>query len=1150
MNPPGSRFCNGCGHNLFPPSQEPIPETPSFDEKLDKFQRYLPRGLTEKILAQKEKIEGERKQVTVMFCDMEGYSAFTEKLDPEEAYAIMDQVYEILIHKVHDYEGTVNEMTGDGIVALFGAPIAMEDAPQRAIRSSLAIHREMAKFSDKIKQENQSILPFKMRIGIHTGPVVVGTLGNNLRVEFKAVGDTVNLASRMEGLANPGTTYVTDETFRVTEGLFRFEALGEREIKGKEEPIHVYRVIAPSTRRTRFDVSAERGLTSFVGRERELELLLDGFERCKEGRGQAFSIVAEAGVGKSRLLYEFRKAVTNENLTFLEGKCLSYSRGVAYYPVIDILKSNFDIREEDGDVEIGQKVNKGIEILKVDEESTIPYLLDLLTIKDSGIDQITTNPETRQKRIIDALTRIVLKGSEIRPLIMAIEDLHWIDTSSEASLKHLLESISGSRIFLIFTYRPEFVHTWGGRSYHSQLNLNRLSNRQSLIMVSHLMGTKELDHALEELILGKTEGVPFFIEEFLKSFKNLQIIEIKDNQYHLAEGIDDLTIPTTIQDVIMARVDSLPEEAKEVLQRGSVIEREFSHKLIKKVMAFQEQELLSHLSILKDSEFLYERGIYPESTYIFKHALTREVVYDSILTKIKKRLHKEIGQVIEEISIGKLEEFYEKLAHHYDHGENWGKAIKYQVKAGMKARKNFAFQAALNYFNRAKQILDKHAPDVTWRVRYDLSLASGQILGEMGQWPLAFQKTQNAVKIARREGSRQQKVEALFASAFSAFWAQLIDDLKAALAELEPFVADDPESLMGAAALQTMVKFISDDIPSALAGEKKVDELIRLVPSSPFLTPASMWRSFYHRWRGDFRKCSEILEPTLPRMKEEAPATVYLQSLFFYGLAMGEQGHYQTAVEILEAGRRHGLKAGEQYTTPKLTNSLGWIYHELCCFDKAIEYNNLALDSIMDLLGPETSNLFEIESHTRINLGENYLMKRNFENALDHLELVHANSQKPEYFFNLWRYRPRCLLGLGELWLQKGDLSKAQFYQDEVTDHGWTAKFPYKKYQVRSGRLQGNIYAAQEKLSVAGTILQQTLKLAEQLGNPTQIWKTHQAMGNLYHKQNKTGQASTEYLKALKIVQGIAEKLTDPELNEGFLRSEPIHEVLAQAEGI
>jgi len=267
---PGDKFCGECGHNLTLPSTMSLKEL-SFDEKLDKIQRYLPKGLTEKILSQREKIEGERKQVTVMFCDLEGFTSLSEKIGPEEVYAIMDQVYEILIHKVHDYEGTVNEMTGDGIMALFGAPIALEDAPQRAIRSAYAIHREMAKFSEKLGSE-RGIPPLKMRIGIHTGPVVVGTLGNNLRVEFKAVGDTVNLASRMESLAESGTTYVTGETFKLTEGLFRFESFGEKQVKGKEAPVAVYRVVSPSARRTRFDVSAERGLAPFVGRERETAL--------------------------------------------------------------------------------------------------------------------------------------------------------------------------------------------------------------------------------------------------------------------------------------------------------------------------------------------------------------------------------------------------------------------------------------------------------------------------------------------------------------------------------------------------------------------------------------------------------------------------------------------------------------------------------------------------------------------------------------------------------------------------------------------------------------------------------------------------------------------------------------------------------------
>jgi len=694
-NLPQDKFCGECGHNLSIPS-EAKPKELSFDEKLAKIQQYLPKDLTQKILAQKDKIEGERKQVTVMFCDMEGFTTLTEKLGSEETYALMDQVYEILIHKVHDYEGTVNELTGDGIMALFGAPIALEDAPQRAIRSALAIHREITGFSDRIKHE-KGIPPLKMRVGIHTGPVVVGTLGNDLRVEFKAVGDTVNLASRMEGLAEAGTTYVTGETFKFTEGLFRFEALGEKEVKGREEPVKVYRVIAPSTRRTRFDVSAERGLTPFIGRERELELLLDGFQRAKSGKGQAFSIVSEAGLGKSRLLYEFRKTVVNEDVTFLEGRCLSYGRGVAYHPIIDILKSNFDIHEGEGDQEVREKVKKGLRVIGLDEASNLPYFLELLSVKESGIDQISMSPEAKKDRISEAIKRIVLKGSEVRPLIIAFEDLHWLDKSSEDVLRNHLESIPGSRVLLIFTYRPEFVHTWGAKSYHSQLTLHRLSNRESLEMASSILGTREIERTLEELILGKTEGVPFFIEEFIKSLKDLKIIERKENIYRLSKDIQQLTIPSTIQDVIMARVDSLPETAKEVLQTGSVIEREFSYPLIKRIMNLPEQELLSQLSVLKDSELLYERGIYPQSNYIFKHALTREVVYDSILAKRKKKLHEEIGNTIEELYKDNLSEHYEVLSGHYLLSENYSKSAEYSRLAGRKAEKTASFNDAIAY---------------------------------------------------------------------------------------------------------------------------------------------------------------------------------------------------------------------------------------------------------------------------------------------------------------------------------------------------------------------------------------------------------------------------------------------------------------------
>ena len=709
LNLPESKFCEKCGFKLIEPAEKSSREL-SYDEKLKNIQKYLPEGLREKILSQKNRIEGERKQVTVVFADMEGYTGLLDRLGIEDAYTIMDKVYEILIRKVHDYEGVVNEMTGDGIMALFGAPIAMEDAPQKAIRTAYAIHKEMAKFSERMKSKQGLAISIKMRIGIHTGPVVVGTLGNDFRLEFKAVGDTVNLASRMEGLAEPGTTYVSEETFNLTEGYFRFEALGEQRIKGKKEPVKLYRFIAPGTRRTRFDVNAERGLTPFVGRNRDLELLLEGFERSKAGNGQAFSIVGEAGGGKSRLLYEFRKAVSNENTNFLEGKCLSYSRGVAYQPIIDILQSIFNIAENDDDREIKEKIAMALQTLAVDEAATQPYLLEMMSVKDSGIDAIPMSTEAKRDRTMDALKQVILQYAAMRPLILAIEDLHLIDQSSEQLLEYLLENITDARIFLIFNYRPKYVCSWRKEACHSQINLNRLSNQDSLQMVYHILGTRTLEGDLEKLSLDKTEGIPFFIEEFVRSLKDLRLAVRKAEKYCLVKDYQEMMIPSTIQDIIMARVDALPKGAKDILQTGSVIEREFSFRLIKRVANISEEELLPHLSVLKDTELLYERGVFPESSYIFKHALTRKVLYDSILTSKKQNLHEAIGNAIEALFKDSPEKHYGVLTEHFIASRNYKKGALYSRLAESYAEKAASLADAINYAQKRIDCLEKLPP--------------------------------------------------------------------------------------------------------------------------------------------------------------------------------------------------------------------------------------------------------------------------------------------------------------------------------------------------------------------------------------------------------------------------------------------------------
>ena len=746
-NPPGFDFCGKCGQILAEPKAAPAID---YSQPLS----YTPKHLADKILAARTTIEGERKQVTVLFADAKDFTSISEKLDPEEVQTLISECLTFFTEEIHRYEGTIAQFLGDGVMALFGAPIAHEDAPQRALYAALVIRERLRGYSEKLKRQG---IDFNMRIGLNTGLVVVGRIGDDLTMEYTAMGDTVNLASRMESTAEPGTIRVAENTHRLTEGYFEFKPLGEIEVKGKKELVKAYQLIKVGPIRTKLGASMVRGLTPFVGRERELELLLDGFERANGGRGQAFSIVGEAGVGKSRLLYEFKKAIAQEDITFLEGRCLSYNRGEAYHPVIDMLKANFNIMEGDRDHKVRDKVKTGLKTLGVDETYTLPYLLELLSVKDSGIDNIQMSPEARKDRIKETVKRIVLKGSEVRPLVMAFEDLQWLDRGSEELAKYMFDSIPAARALLIFTYRPDYIHAWGGRSYHSQVTLNRLSNRESLAMVTNILGTQNIDRKLEELILEKTEGIPFFIEEFIKSLKDLGMIERKDIVYCLAKDITNITIPSTIQDVIMARVDSLPDAAKAVLQTGSVIEREFSYELIKRLMGMPEQELLSHLSALRDSELLYERGIYPQSTYIFKHALTREVVYDSILTAKKKKLHVETGGAIEEICMDNLDEHYAVLAEHYMAGGNYEKGAEYCRHIVRKVQKAASFHDAIIYGEKMVCCLERlpQTEDVLRKI-VDTKTALGLFHLQLNHYTKAKEAVEPIVDLALKLGNKRR----------------------------------------------------------------------------------------------------------------------------------------------------------------------------------------------------------------------------------------------------------------------------------------------------------------------------------------------------------------------------------------------------------
>jgi len=698
-----------------------ISEDASFEEKIAKLQKYLPTGITEKILSQKDRIEGERRHITVMFCDIQGFTRMVEGLGPEKAYRTMDQVYEVLIHKVHDFQGTVNEMTGDGIMALFGAPIAVEDAPQRALRSALSIHEEIAKLGSHTIGKT----PIRMRIGIHTGPVVIGTMGNDLRLEFKAVGDTINLASRMEGMAEPGTTYVTEGTYRFTKGLFDFESLGKRKVKGKEGAVEIYKLLSAKGGLYRARLGAERTIFSdMVGREKELDKLELQVIKVINGEGSIVNIVGEAGIGKSRLLAELKKRDVMKRIRLFEGRAIAMGRDLAFHPIIDILKQWAKIREYDGESAAFEKLQAAVKGLFLEKAwEVFPFVAILMGIKLSGSygERVKgIEGEALEKLILKNVREVLIRATDLRPLVLVIEDLQWADASSIELMESLFQLVESRRILFINVYRSGYKDTGDRVSLSTrerfparchEITLEPLDRRGSEALIKTILKTSVLPHHLEEQIIERTGGNPYFIEEVMQSLIDEKGILLKNGMFQVTRRIQEIAIPRTVNDVLMARIDRLEENTRNLVRTASVIGKEFFFRVLADV-ATGIGDLDEKLNHLKEIRILQDRKRMGEVEYLFNHELVKEVAYESILAERRKELHLQVGRSIEKVFSGRLREFYGMLAYHYSKAEAFEQAEEYLIKAGEEALRSSASNEALHYYQKALGLyLAKFGPE-------------------------------------------------------------------------------------------------------------------------------------------------------------------------------------------------------------------------------------------------------------------------------------------------------------------------------------------------------------------------------------------------------------------------------------------------------
>jgi class 3 adenylate cyclase/tetratricopeptide (TPR) repeat protein len=880
-------FCGECGQSLAAPKT-----TPPLDYSHPNS--YTPKFLAEKILTTRSSVEGERKLVTVLFADVANFTTISEKLDPEEIHEIMDACFKILMDEIHRYEGTINQFTGDGVMALFGAPLAHEDHAQRACHAALAIQNSLDRYSQKLKEDLS--IDFKMRLGLNSGPVVVGAIGDDLRMDYTAIGDTINLASRMQSSAAPGTVLVSSHTHRLAKDFFAFSSLGPIPVKGKEEPQDAYVLLSPTEVKTRIGASAVAGLTPFVGRVKEMETLKEALDKARSGSGQVVGIVGEAGVGKSRILLEMKRLFTD--MALLEGHCLHYGGSMAYLPVLDILRSYFGIKEGEQEFPVKRKMREKVSLLDENLKTLLAPLYDLLSLKVDDETYLKLEPKDKREKIFEALRDLLVRESQVRPVVLIVEDLHWIDTTSEEFLDYLIGWLANTNMLLILLYRPEYTHRWGNKSYYTTIRVDQLSLPTSAELVQSILSEADMAPELRDLILTKAAGNPLFMEELTHTLLENGTIENKGGRYLLNKKPSDIQIPDTIQGIIAARMDRLEENLKRIMQVASVIGREFAFSLLQSITEMKE-ELKAQLLNLQGLEFIYEKSLFPELEYVFKHALTQEVAYNSLLVKRRQDLHKKIGHAIEEIYADRTEEFYEMLAYHYSRGEDLERACRYLTLSGNKALRLHSPREAHGYYQDALATL-RRLPETEERKKEQLDVlvlaATPMLLLGYPEGSLGMLQEGEALAKGLRDNPRL----GFFYGRLTAYHSLFRGN-----------------HLLG-------IKYSED----ALQEARKSEDIDLIVPIAYGLVPPYLAAAQFEKFVATAREVLDLLE------KEERTsdyfglfANPYAVLSGFCGLSLGQLGNFQEGKSYVEKGLRHAARMGDLRTLSTVESAGGIFFH-------------------------------------------------------------------------------------------------------------------------------------------------------------------------------------------------------------------------------
>ncbi len=933
----------------------------------------------------------------------------------------------------------------------------------------------------------------------------------------------------------PGTICVTDQTRRLASGYFEFADLGNLEVKGKREAVHAFEVERELPSRTRLDVAVDRGLSPYIGRAHELSVLRSHLKQVKEGRGQVVFISGEAGMGKSRLMLEFRRSMEGEDFTWLTGQCISYGRNIPYLPIIDLLKRNFGVEETDDDAAIIARLDERAENWDEATLRSLPYVKFLLNV-DPGDERVAAmDPLERRAGIIDALRAMLVRGSSLRPVVVLIEDLHWIDEKSEEALAALVDVPASARVLMILTYRPGYAPSLGDRSYYNRISLRHLPVDDSDALLGGVLLGGTCPEEIRRLITSKAEGNPFYLEEVTKSLVESGMVRVTDGAYELTRPIEQVHIPETIQEVILTRIDRLGHDARDAIQLASVIGREFTVRLLGR-MSEAKPRLDDLLGQLKTLELIYEKAYFPELSYMFKHALTHDVAYSTLLNVRRKALHRIVGAAVEELYADRLAEQYETLAHHYEQGEEWQKALEYLVRAGEKAVAASANADALDYYARALDVAQRPDQAIDAARFTKIAQSRANVAMIVGDMDAALADVTRAATVAHTSGDVTSEASALSWAGMAQTWLHEFDAAEDTLAHArklaERSASNDAKFGVDVieAALRGIVSGSTGAAPYLAAAATRQADATDEFMIGNYLTNSVFCGDY---WTGRFAEAVREFESIRPAVEALTSSEWVVAYYWEQGLAVAHCGQYEQALALFDNLLVQADRIGDVLYPPRALNSIAWVYGELQDHETAIRWNERSAMAGRELGLPDP----EIECNAVLNLADNLIALGRLDEADKHLAFVGrvVNDPTPPERWLLWRYSQHYFHSYGELHLLRGDAESTIMLAEkclrlaEETDS--------RKNIVKARRLRGQARMALGDLPQSEADIVAALELAIEIGNPGQLWKTHEALGDLRRAQGRPDDARSAYGDALAVLEGMAVSLTDEKLRLTLLGS-------------